>query len=107
MQHGLLGCSSNWLDNLANESLAYLLADHGADVWLGNVRGRNTYPKNHTTLKPDEDKFWDWRFGAAADNTIEHTVTETDASSLHTWQMIQMTDDSFPAHLPHRPPQPH
>ena len=71
LQHGLIGSSSNWLANLANGSLAYLLADRGADVWLGNVRG-NTYSRNHTTLRPNQDKFWDWR---SAPLTREHTHT--------------------------------
>jgi pimeloyl-ACP methyl ester carboxylesterase len=60
LQHGLECSSSNWLDNLANESLAYLLADKGADVWLGNVRG-NMYSKNHTTYSPHQKEFWAWR----------------------------------------------
>lgn len=61
LQHGLEASSSNWLDNLVNESLAYLLADGGADVWLGNVRG-NMYSTNHTKLKPNQKEFWAWRF---------------------------------------------
>jgi lysosomal acid lipase/cholesteryl ester hydrolase len=43
-----------------NDQTAYLLADAGYDVWLGNARG-NTYSKRHVTLTTDDAEFWQFR----------------------------------------------
>ena len=63
--HGLLDSSFTWINNFPYQSLGYILADAGFDVWLGNVRG-NTYSMNHTKYTPDQREFWDWSWDEMA-----------------------------------------
>eukprot|EP00644_Phytophthora_capsici_P004554 jgi/Phyca11/7395/fgenesh1_pm.PHYCAscaffold_19_\ len=59
VQHGLLDSSFSWVCNFRNQSLAFVLADAGYDVWLGNNRG-NTYSTNHVKYTTEDDAFWDF-----------------------------------------------
>lgn len=63
LQHGLLDSSDTWILNGPGEAFAFILADEGFDVWLGNNRG-NLYSRNHTSYNPSWPfkRFWDWTF---------------------------------------------
>ncbi|XP_014224480.1 lipase 3-like [Trichogramma pretiosum] len=61
LMHGLGGSSADWVLMGPGNSLAYILADSGYDVWLGNNRG-NIYSRNHTSMIPTDRYFWDFSY---------------------------------------------
>jgi pimeloyl-ACP methyl ester carboxylesterase len=85
LQHGLLDSADTWLVNERNVSLAYVLADAGCDVWLGNSRG-NKYSTNSTRLDPKHTAFWNfsWDDMARVDTPaqIAYILNVTGAASL-------------------------
>lgn len=48
-----------WLMNPPDESLAFILADAGYDVWLSNSRGTQS-SLQHTSLSPSDPAYWEW-----------------------------------------------
>ncbi|EEC17547.1 lipase, putative, partial [Ixodes scapularis] len=58
VQHGILASSADFVNNFYNQSLGFLLADAGYDVWLGNSRG-NTYT-SHVNLSRKGREFWNF-----------------------------------------------
>nr|CAD7431689.1 unnamed protein product [Timema monikensis] len=106
LEHGLLCSSADWLLQgpgksldvavlklyfkdviyLLNISTAYLLADRGFDVWLGNARG-NTYSRRHIRLAPEDPQFWnhDWHHMGMFDlpAEIDYILQNTQQQSLY------------------------
>ncbi|XP_031828488.1 gastric triacylglycerol lipase isoform X2 [Nomia melanderi] len=73
LQHGLTGSSADWILKGPSNSLAYILADAGYDVWLGNNRG-NIYSKNHTSISLTDRRFWDFSYHELGDRDLPATI---------------------------------
>ncbi|XP_050072240.1 lipase 1-like [Anopheles maculipalpis] len=84
--HGLFASSADFLIIGPNNSLAYLLADHGYDVWLADLRG-NRYSRRHTRMSPDSRSYWDYSWHEMGyydlPATIDHILHVTGVSRLH------------------------
>ncbi|XP_018395684.1 PREDICTED: lipase 3-like [Cyphomyrmex costatus] len=61
LQHGLLCTSDCWVIFGAGKDLAFLLADKGYDVWIGNNRG-NAYCQSHIKISPQNKEFWQFSY---------------------------------------------
>jgi pimeloyl-ACP methyl ester carboxylesterase len=65
LQHGLENSAADWLINLPHQSAAFIFADAGFDVWIGNFRG-TTYSKTHATLSPKDHEYWQFSWDEMA-----------------------------------------
>ncbi len=74
LQHGILDSADTWIMHYEEEAPAFILANAGYDVWLGNTRG-NKYSREHQYLMPDysgdKEEFFDFSF----DEMAEYDVT--------------------------------
>ncbi|XP_027711747.1 lipase member K-like [Vombatus ursinus] len=98
LQHGLSASAFNWIANLPPNSLAYVLADAGCDVWLGNSRG-TIWSQRHVSLSPDSEEFWAFSFDEMANYdlpaTIDFIVKKTRQKQLYYLGHSQGTTIAF------------
>lgn len=57
LMHGIIATSADYVITGPEKALAYLLVDHGYDVWMGNARG-NKHSTKHKSFAPRSNKFW-------------------------------------------------
>ncbi|KAJ7964768.1 Lipase [Quillaja saponaria] len=73
LQHGLLMDGITWLLLPPQQSLAFLLADDGFDVWLANTRGTK-YSRQHTSLTPGDPDYWNWSWDELVKYDLPATI---------------------------------
>ncbi|XP_021753416.1 triacylglycerol lipase 1-like isoform X1 [Chenopodium quinoa] len=80
LQHGLFMGGDSWFLNSKEESLGFILADRGFDVWVGNVRGTR-WSHGHVSLSERSKAYWDWSWEELAlfdlAEMIEYVYQET------------------------------
>ncbi|EFN89157.1 lipase 3 [Harpegnathos saltator] len=86
MQHGIFASSDSWVIFGPGKDLAFLLADQGYDVWIGNVRG-NSYGRSHVNMTVYDRKFWQFSFHEMAIMDLpaifDYIFNHTGQKSMH------------------------
>lgn len=78
--HGLFVAGEAWFLNSKEESLGFILADNGFDVWVANVRGTR-WSHGHVSFSERSKEYWDWSWEEMAlydlAEMIEYIYQET------------------------------
>ncbi|XP_043709765.1 triacylglycerol lipase 1-like [Telopea speciosissima] len=74
LQHGLFQGGDTWFANSIEQSLGFILADNGFDVWVGNVRGTH-WSHGHIYFSEKDKEFWDWSWQELALYDLAEMIT--------------------------------
>ncbi|KAH7430467.1 hypothetical protein KP509_09G101200 [Ceratopteris richardii] len=69
LMHGILSGGDTWLLNSPDQSLGFILADAGYDVWIGNFRTTN-FCHGHILYTSKDKEYWDWSFQELAEKDL-------------------------------------
>mmetsp|Transcript_15492 Transcript_15492/g.20959 ORF Transcript_15492/g.20959 Transcript_15492/m.20959 type:complete len:183 (-) Transcript_15492:593-1141(-) len=98
--HGMMSSAITWLNN-GYQSIAYILADNGYDVWLANSRGNGVSQQPHETLNPNRKEFWNFSFSTIGEwdvpAVIDYILRETFQPNLTYVGHSQGTSQIFDA----------
>ncbi|CAM6096442.1 unnamed protein product [Calypogeia fissa] len=72
--HGLTGGGDNFVSTSTYQSLGFVLADAGFDVWIASNRAVQ-WSHGHVTLTPSDSAYWDWTFDELASYDLK-AITE-------------------------------
>lgn len=90
MLHGILEAAESFIVNDEEIAPAFMLANAGYDVWLGNSRG-NFHSKSHASLLPEDALFWDF--------SLQH-LAQFDLPAAFTY-ITNLTDQEKMAYIGH------
>jgi len=74
--HGLLDSADSWIINDEENAPAFILANQGYDVWVGNSRG-NKHSREHRFLDPDREEDKESFFGFNIEDMSTHDTNAT------------------------------
>ena len=81
----ILNNCKSYQNNPPANTLGFVLADCGYDVWMGNSRG-TTYSNEHQTLSNMDPRFWQYSFQQMGEydlpTSIDFVLEKTNQSKL-------------------------